>query len=349
MSPPPPPRPDEPERVSGLAPPPVSTLAPPPPPRPDRRWPGRRALRWIHLAGLAVVIPVGAVLGYAGAAAVVALFVVIVPFEKMFRRHDQRIRRPGLRTDLTYALVGTPLTAAGTVVAIAIAVILFPIYLPALLLRPIVTLQPIWLLVIEGFLLADISIYWAHRLHHEIGFLWRFHSVHHSSERMDWIAGIRQHPFDGFIIIGPVVFLIVAGFPVGAVGVFAVVQTILGLMAHANVRWRLRPLHRIVMTPEFHHWHHANHPESIHTNYSVFLPVWDIIWGTYRMPADLRPERYGIDEPMPDTVTAQLVHPFTRDVRERYPFPPAWRRMIGRLTRPLRRLVPFHRRVTPIS
>ena len=275
-----------------------------------------------------IAIPMGVALGYGGAVGVIALFVIVVPFEKMFRRHDQRVRRPGLRTDLTYALIGTPLTAIGTVVAIAIALVLFPLYLPALALRPIVSLQPGWLLNIEGFLLADISIYWAHRLHHEIGFLWRFHSIHHSSAKMDWISGIRQHPFDGFIIIGPVVFLIVAGFPVDVVGAFAVVQTILGLMAHANVRWRLRPLHKIVMTPEFHHWHHANYPESIHTNYSVFLPLWDIIWGTYRMPADQRPERYGVDEPMPDTVTAQLLHPFKREVRQ---------------------LHPFHRRTTPVS
>jgi len=342
-----------------LPPPPsLSSLAPPPPPpgsimpappRPDRRWRGFKALRWAHMIGLAVIIPVGTVLGFSNSAAIIALFVIIVPFEKMFQRHDQKIRREGLRTDLTYALVGAPLTAAGTFVAIVIALMIFPLYLPALLMRPFVTLQPGWLLITEGFLLADISIYWAHRLHHEVGFLWRFHSIHHSSKKMDWISGIRQHPFDGFIIIGPAAFLLVAGFPLEAVGAFAVVQAILGLVAHANVRWRLRPLHKIVMTPEFHHWHHANYPDSIHTNYSVFLPIWDIIWGTYRMPADQRPERYGVDEPMPDTVTAQMIHPFTREVRERHPFPPAWRRFISRMLKPLRRLVPFHRRATPTS
>ncbi len=335
---------------SKLPPPPISSLAPPPgssltPPRPvhGRRSPG--LIRWIHVLALATIIPAGAVLGYGGAVGVIILFVIIVPFEKMFRRHDQPIRRPGLRTDLTYALVNTPLTAFGTVVAIAIALVMFPIYLPALLFRPLVTLQPGWLMALEGVLLADIAIYWAHRLHHEIGFLWRFHSVHHSSERMDWIAGIRQHPFDGFIIIGPVVFLIIAGFQVEVVGAFAVVQTILGLAAHANVRWRLRPFHRIVMTPEFHHWHHANHPDAIHTNYSVFLPVWDIIWGTYRMPTDERPQRYGMDDPISPNVPGQMLHPFTKESRERYPLPPRAQRVVARLGR----FVPFRRRAARAS
>jgi len=331
-------------------PPPGSRPVPPPPPRPDRRRRrGWRAVRAAHLVTLALIIPIGAVLGYGQAAGVIALFVIITPFEKLFRRHDQKLRRPGLKTDLTYALVNGPLNVFGTIMAIGLALLLFPIYLPALLLRPVVTLQPGWLLLIEGVLVTDIAIYWAHRLHHEIGFLWRFHAIHHSSQKMDWISGIRAHPFDGFIIIGPAMFLLIAGFPLAAVGAFAVVQAILGLAAHANVRWRLRPFHKIVMTPEFHHWHHANYPESIHTNYSVFLPVWDIIWGTYRMPADQRPAHYGVDEPIPDTVIAQLVHPFTRPVRERYPFPPRWRRGFCRIGRGLRRLVPFHRRVTPIS
>ena len=69
----------------------------------------------------------------------------------------------------------------------------------------------------------------------------------------------------------------------------AVVQIVTGLFLHANVRWRWRPLHRVVITPEFHHWHHADEAVADNSNYSVFLPVWDILFGTYLMPADRRP------------------------------------------------------------
>jgi sterol desaturase/sphingolipid hydroxylase (fatty acid hydroxylase superfamily) len=197
-------------------------------------------------------------------------------------------------------------------------------------------------MAVEAFLLLDILVYWTHRLYHEVGFLWRFHSIHHSSARLDWISGIRTHPFDGALIIVPAVVLFAAGFQLEVVGFLAVVQAILGIFAHANVRWRLKPLHRVVMTPEFHHWHHANYPESIHTNYSVFLPLWDIIWGTYFMPADRRPEVYGLDDPMPPSMPGQLLAPFRSDMRTRYPFPPEWRRR-------LRRVNPFRRRTPAAS
>ena len=154
-------------------------------------------------------------------------------------------------------------------------------------------------------------------------------------ERLDWISGVRQHPFDGVIIAVPAVFLVVAGFQLEVVGAFAVIQIVLGLFAHANVRWRLRPLHRVVMTPEYHHWHHSNTPESIHSNYSVFLPLWDIVWGTYYMPADRRPEVYGNSETTtPAHLPGQMLWPFGKDARRRYPFPPEWKR---RLRHPFRR------------
>lgn len=327
---------------SSLPPPPRSSLAPPPsaPGRTTGR--GSRWLRRLHIVVLALAIPAGLAFGLEGAGGIAALFVLIVPLEKLFRRHDQRIRRPGLRTDLTYALAAPVLNVATIVIGITVALVVFPLWLPALLLRSLVMGQPGWLMAVEAFVLLDVLVYWTHRLYHEVGFLWRFHSIHHSSARLDWISGIRTHPFDGALIAVPAAVLIAAGFQLEVVGLLAVIQTILGIFAHANVRWRLRPLHRIVMTPEFHHWHHANDPESIHTNYSVFLPLWDIVWATYFMPADRRPEVYGLDDPMPPSMPGQLLAPFRGELRERYPFPPGLRRH-------LRRFNPFRRRTPTAS
>ncbi len=120
---------------------------------------------------------------------------------------------------------------------------------------------------------------------------------------------VRNHPIDGAIVAPAAAFLLVAGFSAELTGVLAAVQFFIGLFAHANVRWRLRPLHRIVLTPEFHHWHHANEPEAIFTNYSVFLPIWDQLFGTYRMPRDQRPTVYGVSEYVPSGFVAQLAHP----------------------------------------
>ena len=78
---------------------------------------------------------------------------------------------------------------------------------------------------------------------------------------------------DGAIIAPAVVFLIAAGFSTETAVVITVLQILVGLFLHANVRWRLRPMHKIIITPEFHHWHHTNEPDAIWSNYSTFLIV----------------------------------------------------------------------------
>jgi hypothetical protein len=50
---------------------------------------------------------------------IVALFVLVVPFEKVFPRHGQRLRRPGLGTDLAFGLAQPVLTLLSVFVASA--------------------------------------------------------------------------------------------------------------------------------------------------------------------------------------------------------------------------------------
>jgi sterol desaturase/sphingolipid hydroxylase (fatty acid hydroxylase superfamily) len=241
--------------------------------------------------------------------AIPVLFVLVVPFEKRFPRHPgQRLRRPALGTDLAFALASPALTFAGLLVALPVAIASLA-WLPGLALRPIVGMLPGWSVTPAAVALFDLSIYWAHRWGHEVPMLWRFHSIHHSTETLDWVSGFRGHPLDGLILAPVVVFLMAAGFDPEITGALAAVQIVTGIFLHANVRWRWRPLHRIVITPEFHHWHHANEPEAINTNYSVFLPLWDMVFGTYRMPRDRRPDRYGVSEAVPAGIAAQLRHP----------------------------------------
>ncbi len=278
----------------------------PPPSLPSPSWVNRR--RW--LAGVLTVALVvgGFLLDREVVFAVLAVFVLVVPFEKLFPRHQQRVRRPELGTDLAYAFTSGPLGVLGIVVGAVVAVLSL-VWLPALLLRPFVLALPPAVNLVAGLLLFDVAVYWTHRFAHEVPFLWRFHKIHHSTRRLDWISGVRSHPFDGVIGAPAFVVVIVAGFSVQVSGALLVLQTIVGLFLHANVRWRLRPLHRVVVTPEFHHWHHANEPAAHHTNYSGLLPIWDVVFGTYRMPTDQRPSVYGIDEELPPGLVGQLWAP----------------------------------------
>ena len=237
------------------------------------------------------------------------LFLVVVPFEKLFPRHrGQRVRRPLAMLDIRYAMTAPILNIATVVVAVAVGVISLA-WLPGLALRPVVALIPTALTPFAGVVLFDLATYWVHRWSHEVPALWRFHAVHHSTEHLDWVSGFRSHPFDGAMLAPPFVLLLAAGFDPAFTGVLAILQIVTGIFLHANVGWRWRPLHRVVITPEFHHWHHANEVEAHSSNYSVFLPLWDIVFGTYYMPRNRRPMRYGVSEQVPATMLAQLRYP----------------------------------------
>jgi sterol desaturase/sphingolipid hydroxylase (fatty acid hydroxylase superfamily) len=278
-------------------------------PDPADRRPAPRTRRTTVMVALATIAATGSLfVGNGAVLAIVFLFVVSWPLERLWRRHPVPTRRLALRTDLAYAAAQPPLQFATVVVAVVVGVLSLA-WLPGLLLRPMVTSLPPVAQAIGGFLVFDLLVYWAHRWGHTVPLFWRFHSVHHSSRHLDWVSGFRTHPLDGFFIAPAAVFLIAAGVDNRLTGAFAILQFLVGLGAHLNVRFRLRPLWPLVMTPEFHHWHHELADEAHHTNYSTFLPVWDIMFGTYRMPRDARPQRYGISEPMPDGILQQLAFP----------------------------------------
>jgi sterol desaturase/sphingolipid hydroxylase (fatty acid hydroxylase superfamily) len=268
-------------------------------PGPTRWWP-----KLLVLAAIATIVA----LNPTRLLLVVVLFAAVVPFEKLFPRHRQRLRRAGLTTDLAYALSQPALAAASLVVGLTVGVASLA-WVPGLVLRPAVAALPGPARAVAAVVLFDLALYWVHRWSHEVPFLWRFHSVHHSSEQMDWISAVRVHPLDGALLAPVLVFLFAAGFSPRVSGALAITQAVIGLFLHANVRWRWRPLHKVVITPEFHHWHHANEAECLNTNYSVFLPAWDLLFGTYFMPRHRRPMVYGVSEAVPTTFVEQLRHP----------------------------------------
>ena len=80
------------------------------------------------------------------------------------------------------------------------------------------------------------------------------------------------------------------------------------------MRW-LSPL---LVTPAFHHWHHADEPDAVNTNYGAIFTVWDRAFGSWHLPNRM-PTSYGITAtstaPMPESWIGQLAHPFHRQTR----------------------------------
>ena len=135
------------------------------------------------------LIAVALMISTEGIVIVVLLFVLVVPFEKLFPRHrGQKVRRPHLDTDVGYALASPLMGLLTGFVAIVIGLLSLA-WIPGLLVAPYVAKIPAAYLPVVGFLLFDALVYWTHRFYHEIPVLWKFHAIHHSTEHLDWASG----------------------------------------------------------------------------------------------------------------------------------------------------------------
>jgi sterol desaturase/sphingolipid hydroxylase (fatty acid hydroxylase superfamily) len=213
-------------------PPPRSAVSIPPEARP---FPGPRLTpAGRRLVGIALFVGmlIAAVAGLQPAGLYVLGVLISMPLERLFKRHQQDILRREYRTDLLHLFLTPVLTIAlGIIPLVVVLVALSPV--PTL--ANAVASQPRWLQFLEVLIIGDLAGYWLHRAQHEVGFLWRFHKIHHSIRTMDWLAGNR--------------------------------------------------------------------------NYAGLFPAWDIMFGSYYTPKDLRPTEYGVHEDVPSGWWAQMKHP----------------------------------------
>lgn len=162
-------------------------------------------------------------------------------------------------------------------------------------------------------LVADLVQYWTHRAYHEVPLLWRLHAVHHSAKSMDWLAGSRQHILELLItrtlILAPIFVL---GFSKEVIDAYIVIVGFQAVFNHANVSVRLGPLRYVIVTPNFHHWHHSQDKEALDRNYSAHFAFLDYLFGTAVKSTKLWPERYGVlGDYVPNGFFKQFKFPFT--------------------------------------
>ncbi len=163
-------------------------------------------------------------------------------------------------------------------------------------------------------LVADLMQYWVHRAYHEVPLLWRFHGVHHSAKEMDWLAGSRQHIFEIFITRSLVLTpIFVLGFSQQIISLYVIIVGLQAVFNHANVRVRFGWLKYFMVTPQFHHWHHASDKAAIDRNYAAHFSFLDYAFGTAVKGQKEWPEAYGVvGDYMPVGMLKQQVYPFKR-------------------------------------
>ncbi|WP_304343298.1 sterol desaturase family protein [Chryseobacterium koreense] len=140
-----------------------------------------------------------------------------------------------------------------------------------------------------ALLLYELGVYIWHRSMHKNNILWRvFHQMHHSAERVDTYGAFFFSPMDmiGFTVLGSLTMVWIAGFTPQA-SIYALYgATFLAVIQHANIKtpqW----MGYIFQRPESHSLHHA---KGVHAyNYSD-LPLFDLIFGTFRNPKEFSKE-----------------------------------------------------------
>ena len=235
------------------------------------------------------------------------LALVFVPLERALPlRPEQKVFRPEWTTDGAHFLISHLLVQAFSFGALFPSALIRQRLLPA---KALLGSLPLPVQFLAVLLLADFTQYWIHRCFHRLPFLWRLHAVHHSSTAMDWLAGSRMHPLDALATrAGVMTVLVLAGASPAAVALYLAFVSFHAVFIHANFGARLRWLERFLVTPRYHHFHHADEREAIDTNFAVHLPLLDRLFGTRFMPEARWPRTYGVWEgSIARTYLAQLL------------------------------------------
>lgn len=242
----------------------------------------------------------------------VSIFMVLEKLWPIYK--DQLIMRPEWDVDLFYFCFNH-LAISAILIFANYHVSHFDWAVNASLQQSFVAL-PVWLQLVAIVVCADFVLYWEHRAYHEIPALWPVHAVHHSIEHIDWLAGSRGHFIQVFseraMVMVPLYLLGVQAEVLNIYVTFAALQAIL---IHTNVALPFGPLKYILVTPQFHHWHHSSEKPAIDTNYSAHTVLFDKLFGTYHLPGKHWPADFGTTVRLPRDIIGQTLYPIKANLK----------------------------------
>ncbi len=140
-----------------------------------------------------------------------------------------------------------------------------------------------WVSAIVIYVFSTFVYYWWHRYRHESQFLWRtLHQIHHSARRLEILTSFYKHPVEIWInsLLSSVIVYPLFGGSVRAAAYYTVLIAVGEFFYHWNINtpsW----LGYIFQRPESHRVHHQFRH---HTNNFADVPLWDILFGTFKNP-----------------------------------------------------------------
>lgn len=132
----------------------------------------------------------------------------------------------------------------------------------------------------------DFLFYWYHRAEHSISMLWPIHELHHTDSELNALSSYRS-----FWLELPIQTVVIgySGFALFGIDTTALLLQWLLCSAwlaftHANIRLNLGPLTPVICGPHLHRIHHSKLKQHRNKNFAQFLPIYDVLFGTYYRP-----------------------------------------------------------------
>jgi len=132
----------------------------------------------------------------------------------------------------------------------------------------------------------DLTIYFQHRLFHQVPLLWRLHRMHHTDMDIDVTTGARFHPLEMLLsMLIKMAAILLIGAPFWSVLAFEVLLNATSMFNHSNIFINHdidRFVRLLIVTPDMHRVHHSVIIQETNSNYGFNLSWWDRLFNTYR-------------------------------------------------------------------
>lgn len=168
-------------------------------------------------------------------------------------------------------------------------------------------------------LINSFGFYLLHYLSHNVFWIWRLHSLHHSDHFVDATTSLRAHPLEQILNLAYSVLLtVVFGYSAGVLVFYYMIEAVIVIYSHSHIKLPQpvdRVLSKFFVTPTIHHIHHSSHMPETNSNYGNAFTIWDRLFGTFR-PTTIKGgavERYGLEDTdmeLSTNLEAQLMRPF---------------------------------------
>lgn len=181
-----------------------------------------------------------------------------------------------------------------------------------------VSAWPFALGAVTYLLVHDFGEFAFHRAQHAVPWLWRMHSLHHSDPCMSATTTERHFWADGVlkaVTIWPAAVVLLQPSP-GQLLVFSSAY-VYNYAIHANLPVNFGRLSWLLNSPAYHRLHHSRAVEDQGVNMAALFPIWDVLFGSYRRPAQAAPAT-GDERELRRYVEA-IVWPLLRTPQAPYP------------------------------